>query len=896
MMHFRAIEDTRVSHDGSVAAFSAVPDRGDSEVIVVTTDGRITHTIARGRAPQVTSDGRWVVARLEVPFAESIRNDNKPNGPRPGLAILDTRSGTVDSVAAVRQFELSEDGRFLAYLLHAEADAADNSEAPADTSNLEATPPDTTDAKSPAKKWQGERLVIRDLSAGTTNEVEHVTAFAWAYDGPRLVLAVAGDSTSTALRIADFSAGSPRFTPVHEAPGHSYEQLTWTERHAQSARLAFIAGVKSDERNQPGNVFLWDRGSLREVGISAVLPEPYATPLDGSLSFSRDGNRLFAGVRPSPPPESPETDTTQASLFDVDAILRERTVDVWHVDDARIYTQQRQVWRGEQRATSPVVYHIDTDRLVVPDNLDRRFGSPPANPRTMLATDPAPYFPYATFEGFFSDVYAVDLNTGSETLVAERLDGSAHLSPDGRHVVFYRDENWHAFDVDTRSTRNLTAGLDVAFSREDHDLPSDRPGYGVGGWVTGGFVLLNDRYDVWQVALDGSTAMRLTSGRGEERVFRVVDTDPERETYAAGERLLLRSYHDRLKNFGFHRARAGSEGTERLLEEDRRFDFVARARDTDRFLYTRQSYNEFPDLWTSDVDFRQKRRLTDVNPQTAEFLWGTAELVEWRNTDGHPVQGVVIKPEDYDSSRRYPVIVYYYESFSQRLHEFNRPQINHRPAFAFYAGQDYVVFLPDVIFEVGRPGYSAVKSLVPGVQRLVDLGIADPDRIGLHGHSWSGYQTAFVITMTDVFRTAIAGAPVSNMTSAYTGIRWGSGLARLFQYETGQSRLGVSMWQNRQPYIDNSPVFFADRINTPLLIIHGDDDGAVPWYQSIELYLAMRRLGKEAVFLQYRGEDHHPAAYPNKLDWALKMKEWFDHYLKDVPAAWIEEGVPFSGE
>ena len=233
---------------------------------------------------------------------------------------------------------------------------------------------------------------------------------------------------------------------------------------------------------------------------------------------------------------------------------------------------------------------------------------------------------------------------------------------------------------------------------------------------------------------------------------------------------------------------------------------------------------------------------------------------------------------------------------TDRLHAFNDPSINHRPSFPVYASDGYVVFLPDVRFEVGRPGFASTKSVVPGVQHLIDIGLADPDAIALHGHSWSGYQTAFMVTQTDIFTTAIAGAPVGNMTSAYSGIRLGSGMARQFQYEKTQSRLSGNLWDARDEYIDNSPVFFADKINTPMLILHGDADDAVPWEQSIELFLAMRRLDKESVFLQYRGEPHHPRTYSNKLDWAMKMKEWIDHYLKGTPAAaWITEGLPYSG-
>ncbi|MDZ7683091.1 MAG: prolyl oligopeptidase family serine peptidase [Fodinibius sp.] len=208
-----------------------------------------------------------------------------------------------------------------------------------------------------------------------------------------------------------------------------------------------------------------------------------------------------------------------------------------------------------------------------------------------------------------------------------------------------------------------------------------------------------------------------------------------------------------------------------------------------------------------------------------------------------------------------------------------------------------MVFLPDIRFEVGTPGFSATKSLIPGVNKLIEMGIADPDKLGLHGHSWSGYQTAFMVTQTDIFDAAIAGAPVSNMTSAYSGIRWGSGLARQFQYEQTQSRIGGSLWEYPERYIENSPVFYADRINTPMLMMFGDEDTAVPWYQGIEMYLAMRRLNKDAIFLQYRGEPHHLQEYGNRLDYAIKMKEYFDHYLRGEPAPkWITDGVPYRGE
>ncbi|MEQ9568628.1 MAG: prolyl oligopeptidase family serine peptidase, partial [Longimicrobiales bacterium] len=452
-------------------------------------------------------------------------------------------------------------------------------------------------------------------------------------------------------------------------------------------------------------------------------------------------------------------------------------------------------------------------------------------------------------------------------------------------------------DVAAGDTRPLGADIDAPLADEDWDYPAEVPGYGVAGWMDDdAAVILRDKYDLWVVPTDGSPSWSLTDGRGraEHRVFRLEDVDGP---IAPGQALLLESYHDLRKNYGFYRARAGEPGVTRLLEDDKRFVFVARADSADRVLFTREAYDEFPDLWVADGDFDDHSKVTDVNPGLIDrYAWGSAELVEWRNLDGIPMQGVVIKPGNYQEGRRYPVLVYYYRFFSQRLHEFNDPSVNHRPSFPIYASDDYVVFLPDVRFEVGTPGLAATKSVVPGVQKLIDLGLADPDAVALHGHSWSGYQTAFIVTQTDLFATAVAGAPVANMTSAYSGIRLGSGLARQFQYEKTQSRIGGSLWENLEEYIENSPVFYADRIDTPMLILHGDVDDAVPWEQSIELYLALRRLGKETVFLQYRDEPHHPQRYANKLDWSIRMKEWIDHYTKGTPApAWMTEGVPYTG-
>jgi dipeptidyl aminopeptidase/acylaminoacyl peptidase len=519
------------------------------------------------------------------------------------------------------------------------------------------------------------------------------------------------------------------------------------------------------------------------------------------------------------------------------------------------------------------------------------------NPDVVIGRSNLPYRQLISWDGTYHDYYLIDLRTGARTRFLEMARFGGTQSPSGRYYAYFSNNHWYLMDTSTGHVRPLTEGLAVPFADEENDRPMPSSGYGVAGWVGNDeAVLIHDKFDIWQFSTRTGEALNLTNGRAENRIFRIRDLAENRITFARNEQLLLTMYHDKNKNYGFYQARIGRAGTTRLLEDDARFTILGKARSNEAILFTRQRYDEYPNLWVAaDQRFRNNRQVTTLHNDLHErWNWGRAELISWLDMDGRETQGAVFYPGDFEEGKRYPVLVYYYERFSQRLHDFNHPVTNHRPNTAQYTSDGYIVFYPDVWFDVPLPGYSTTKSLVPGVQKLIEMGVADPAAIGLHGHSWSGYLSAHVITQTNIFAAAVAGAPVSNMTSAYSGIRWGTGLARQFQYEQAQSRLGVSMYENYQPYIENSPVFFANRINTPLLIQFGDKDDAVPWEQGIELYLAMRRLGKDAVFLQYHGELHHLREYANRLDYAVKMKEYFDHYLKGVPApAWITEGVPY---
>ena len=916
LMKVRQIETPSLSADGAWVALAAVPDRGDGEVLVHAVDGSARYSIPRGSRPAVSADGAWVAARLDPSF-EARETAEQGEVPDPGLALLETATGEVTSWERVRAYGFSEDGEWLARHLYAPEEEDEGGSEGAGGAGEEGA---GQEDEPRVRENPGTTLVLRHLASGQEVEVENVSSFAFHEAGEWIALAVAtaeGEGDGFFVRSLEADGELLELT---SGPFTRVETLRWWE---EGLRLAWVTAPEDEEgETGRGTLHMWDGDAVRTVLGSEDLAEGWTLPAETTLQWSQDGERLFYGTRPMNQEEEraaggePEEEGEEEPFnpYDLEAILEGRGVDVWHTDDPLINPNQKQVWRRLQDRVFAGVYHVAQDRAVqLGDTLVQLQGRP-ENDRWALATSDYPYLKERTWTGGARDIYLVALDSGERTLVKEGFTGggsaasswvgvggaSLSQSPEGRFLVWFDDDHWHLYDAEAGATRTLTQDLEVPFFDVDHDYPDERGGHGLGGWTEGdGAVLLHDKYDVWSFPTDGGPPVNLTGGEGRERrlILRVLEVDREADVLPASGPIHLASFDEADKSFGFFLTHTRQGGLEALLDREKRFRFLAKADDADRILFTREDYDEFPDLWVGDLDFGNARKITDVNPGLLErFAWGSSELVEWTSDDGVPLQGVLIKPGNYQEGKRYPVLTYFYRFFSQRLHEFNEPVINHRPSFPVYASDGYLVFLPDVRFEVGRPGLSSLKSVVPGLKKLVEMGVADPDALGLHGHSWSGYTTAYIVTQTDLFAAAVAGAPVSNMTSAYGGIRWGSGVARQFQYEKGQSRLSGSLWDARPDYIENSPLFYADRVETPLVIMHGDEDEAVPWYQSIEFYLALRRTGKRAVFLQYRGEPHHPRRYGNKLDYSMKMKAFFDHHLKGDPAPdWWAEGVPYSG-
>lgn len=868
LMSMRTLRNAAISNNGAWTAYDIWPDRGNGDVIVKEISGLKQYTIPNGQQPRFSNDSKWVAATIRPNVIETENASKPADRPKSGMAYLPVGNGEISIVDNVKSFQFVGKSRFLLIWLNTD---------------------------KPGKDWRktiGSTLEIRSLADGAIRAIPFVSAMTADSLGTKLFLAIA-DSSGKGNALIRYDLATSAVDTLQRGSFTRYDQLTWSQ---PSGSLAFVSALEdSSQAVDIARLHVLD-ATLRELQPPS---ESRYVPFRTQLRWSDRGERLFFGTKPVAEQNKVKPkrgEWTVENFTDTEFIRDDRGLDIWHGDDPLIKTHEIKTAPSRRSRTFLSVWHRDTGRMVSLADSTLPSVSIPDHARFAVGTSNVAYQREITWFGNQSDVYVVDLRTGSRRMIAQRHQGGAQLSPGGNWLVMFRDGHWHAVETATGVSWNLTEALGVPFVNEDHDSPSAPGGYGIAGWTTGdASVLIYDKFDVWNIDLPSGRAVNRTeTGRAERRQYRIRRTDEER-TFDAGQVLLLSGYHDVEKTTGMYEMRLDRTGVTTLLQENKKLTFVAKAKDANAYLYTRESYNEFPDVWSSDTRFSNRVKQSAVNPVMSELAWGTSQLVDWSSMDGTPVQGVLILPGGFKPGTKIPVIVYFYELFSQRLHDFNALAVNHRPSFPYYASNGYAIFLPDVRYTQGQPGYSSTKYIVPGVQKLIDMGIADPKAVGIHGHSWSGYQAAHMITQTNLFAAAIVGAPVSNMTSAYNGIRWGSGLARQFQYEQQQSRIGRTMWEARDLYIENSPVFFADRIQTPTLIMFGDEDDAVPWYQGIELYLSMRRFDKDVIFLQYHGEPHHPQRYANKMDYTIRMKEYFDHYLKGAPAAeWIRNGEAFD--
>ncbi|MDX1587089.1 MAG: prolyl oligopeptidase family serine peptidase, partial [Balneolaceae bacterium] len=755
-MKWEDISDTELSDNGEWLVYSVWPDRGDGETRILGITNGSSYVIKRGDDPVITANGRWVGAYVKPPLREQLqaKSDSKP---LQGFGLLDTRNGETVTMDSVKNVAFSNNGEWLAVHFYRSEEI---------------------EKMKSKNKNLGTGLLLKNLETNSEINIPFVSEMSFDSTSAYFTYSVVDTSgTENGLYAIDLNGDSLSPSAIQKSENGLYQNLAWNGSGMELAYTA--ASMDSTYEAGDADIRIWnpDRNSLMTAVEGGDVDERWALRTDNDLEWTKDGDRLFFGLLDRSLIDrdnriDQDRDSSEAmDIYDQEEILEKKEVDVWHWDDPRIKTHEKETWNRRKNHLYRSVYHRSSGNWVQLADKDMPEVDISQNPDVTLGNSQVPYLKLMTWDGFYNDYYVVDLKTGERKKVKEKLRYGADLSPSGDYVLFYENRDWHLYNVENEVYRNLTQSIETPFYNEDHDYPSAAPGYGVAGWIEDdSAVLIYDKYDIWKFPVNSVKATNLTvDGRDRQISYRVVRLDREQLSFDEREELLLRGYYDKKKTYGFYTARAHRTGTTRRLEADKKFDFITKAANSDRILYSRESYDEYPNIWLSDGKrFNEVRQLTDLHTDLHEkYNWGTAELIDWKSLDGETIQGALIKPDNYDENKKYPLLIYYYRFFSQRAYEFSGISNNHRPTLPQWVSDEYVVFLPDIRFEVGTPGFASTKSLVPGVQKLIDMGIVDPDKLGLHGHSWSGYQTAFMITQTDIFDAAIAGAPVSNMTSAY---------------------------------------------------------------------------------------------------------------------------------
>lgn len=880
MANWRYIDDKNISDSGRFVYYIITSEAGDPACHIYDDSNEETISYERSSGIEMTKDEAFYVFKTTP--SKSTKDSLRRAGTKDEKLPTDTlkvrsTGGTFQlDVPHIKNYSLNDS---IHNILLFQVTAF-----PADAS-------DSTSKEIVFDKKTGWPLMILNLHTKEVDTIKYTSDWHASKGGKHMMIIHSESDSSKSKLISRYDLTESDLTLIKETKG-DVKQMACDR---MGTKWAFVIDEDTTKAyHRPNQLFYLDEtfDSLKLLVDWNLDVLQNGTRVSESYQpkFNYNGDRIIFGYRK--PPLVKDTLTLPEEMIDV---------EVWSTDDPLIYTMQNQnIDDAKKKSLHACVDITDGNIYILTDEekdqlvLSEKIRGPYA-----IIYHNESYLPAIVYEGHdYKDLYGVDITNGQRWLIEKKVHGNPQISPSGQLVYWHNPtlSQWQCHDLKTRKSYIWTDKSVGIFEDELNDRPMPSYSYGMAGFSADeNEVFIYDRFDIWKFSTrKNKSGKKLTNGRKKQLKHRMVNMSPEKE-YLEDKIQLVHMFSESSKKsgYGYYNLESNELTTSDLVEKY----FTTRvkaSKDRSKILFTQEDYRTFPDLMLANTsNTASAKKITALQAQSADFKWGHTELIKWKQ-DGNDRVGMMVYPEDFDPTKTYPLIVNFYERSSDELNEFVRPYL-HRSTinYPYYSSKGYLIFNPDIEYTIGDPGKSALDIVESGVRHLIKKGFVDEHKIALQGHSWGGYQIAHIVTKSNLFTCAESGAPVVNMTSAYGGIRWGSGMSRMFQYEQTQSRLGATLWEDQDVYMRNSPLFNVDKVNIPILILHNDKDQAVPWYQGIEFFMALRRLGKKAWMLNYREEPHWPVKFENRKDFQTRMSQFFDHYMLDAPMPkWMADGIP----
>ena len=886
---WKRLEKQQFSQNGEWITYEINPLVGDGYLHWYQSATGKHDSLKRAKDAQLDPNGQFIAWKV-VPGFDTLRNCelnkvDKKKWPKDSLYIYLTANDSLIKIAKLKSFQVTEDASVLAYL--SEVSPKQAPEIKKNWLQKHGFQKEEKPAEKP--KSDGHQLTLWT----TTNSWKqaNVTKYSLPKNGKYVAIVTQQKLKNDSSQVRIYEVSTQKLIKEFDR-NTACETPVWNE---DGTRIAFFASNDTSKTKQ-FNLMLFDLVSEKSWTFGDTVTRDFDTLKGISENrtpiFTQDNRFLFFGV----------TDRVKAEVKDTLLESEKVKVDIWHYQDQEIQAQQLVQLNQAKKRSDLYVFRFDNEKIIPLSNdtlsvrvSDQELGD------YVLGTSNESYAIQQQWKSpGLEDVYRISFIDGSIELIGKGLSYPGILSPKGRYFTYFLPEKNQSvlLDVSTKTTRVINASRkDITWNEDLNGQPMEA---GPEGWI--GFdrsedhVYFKSRFDLWDYQISSQSLRSLTNEWATKNKVRMDLVKWESDSvYVDLSDCYATSFELSTKKEGLHHFDASqANGLRQIIQIPARISLIERAPSKNWYFFRWMTVSRYPELELLNDQYQPQAILSVTNPQQANYNWATAEIVPWKAYDEQQLEGILYKPADYDATKKYPLILYYYELSSDNLHNYQGP----RPSASTinpteYASAGYFVFIPDIRYEVGHPAKSAYNCIMSATDYLIKHFPIDSTRMGLQGQSWGGYQTAQLVTMTKRYAAAMAGAPVGNMISAYGGIRWGSGLNRQFQYESTQSRIGKTIWDAQALYIENSPLFHLPKVTTPLLIMANDHDGAVPWYQGLELYNGMRRLGKPCWMLNYNDDDHNLTKLPYKFDLSIRMRQFFDHYLQGKPAPlWLTEGIP----